>query len=414
MYANVTSQIEQTLRDPSVEEFDTSKLLKNAALQADKRNYKDFLIVDCDSHHYETELLPEILGFMDDPVIQHLGLSRGQIGRSGLIPQMVGSQDMAGRITRYPGRASEQTAGRPHREITLMRRWMDAMGVDMACMFPTPMLGLSTHPQLDVEVALARAYNRWLCEVVLAQEPRLCSMLYLPLNAPEEAVRTIEEFAGRKGVIGFMATGNRNRPVHDNAYMRIYAMLQELDLPLAFHAIYNWNDQSLAQLNRFISVHALGFTLCNMVHMTNWIINGLPERFPRLKTIWIESGLAWIPFMMQRLDNEYMMRTSEAPLLKRKPSEYIREMYFSSQPMEMVDNKEALKLTFDMIGAETQLLYSSDYPHWDMDLPSTIYDLPFLSEQAKRNILGGNAQRLFKLEPVFSEAKLARRSSATG
>ena len=44
-----------------------------------------------------------------------------------------------------------------------------------------------------------------------------------------------------------------------------------------------------------------------------------------------------------------------------------------------------------MINAETQLLYSSDYPHWDMDLPSTIYDLPFLSEQAKRNILGGNA-----------------------
>lgn len=412
MHSSFNTQIDQTLHDPSVQEFDTSKLLKNAALQAQQRNYKDFLIVDCDSHHYETELLPEILGFMDDPVIQHLGLSRGQIGRSGLIPQMVGSQDMAGRITRYPGRASEKTPEQPHREITLMRRWMDAMGVDMACMFPTPMLGLSTHPQLDVEIALARAYNRWLCEVVLAREPRLCSMLYLPLNAPDEALRTVHEFAGKKGVIGFMATGNRNRPVHDNAYMRIYAALQDYDLPLAFHAIYNWNDQSLAQLNRFISVHALGFTLCNMIHMTNWIINGLPERFPKLKTIWIESGLAWIPFLMQRLDNEYMMRTSEAPLLKRKPSEYMREMFYSTQPMEMVDNKEALKVTFDMINAETQLLYSSDYPHWDMDLPSTIYDLPFLSEQAKRNILGGNAQRLFKLDPVFSDQKLAARVAA--
>jgi len=46
--------------------------------------------------------------------------------------------------------------------------------------------------------------------------------------------------------------------------------------------------------------------------------------------------------------------------------------------------REALQLTFKMINAETQLLYSSDYPHWDMDLPSTIHDLPFLSEQAKR------------------------------
>jgi predicted TIM-barrel fold metal-dependent hydrolase len=74
----------------------------------------------------------------------------------------------------------------------------------------------------------------------------------------------------------------------------------------------------------------------------------------------------------------------------------------------MVDNREALELTFKMINAETQLLYSSDYPHWDMDLPSTIYDLPFLSEQAKRNILGGNAKRAFNLEPVISEVKAHR------
>ncbi|MFC0385837.1 amidohydrolase family protein [Muricoccus vinaceus] len=408
----VSAQVNQTMNDPSVQPFDTTTLLKNAAAQAKQRAYKDFLIVDVDSHHYETELLPEILQFMEDPVIQHLGLSRGQIGRSGLIPQFVGSQDMAGRITRYPGRANEKTPGDQHREITLMHRWMDAMGVDMACMFPTPMLGLSTHPEIDVEVALARAYNRWLCEVVLAQDPRLVSMLYLPLNEPAEAFRMVEEFGSKPGVIGFMGTGNRNRPVHDNSYMKVYAALQERDLPLAFHAIYNWHDTSLAQLNRFISVHALGFTLCNMVHMTNWLMNGLPERFPKLKTVWIESGLAWIPFLMQRLDNEYMMRTSEAPLLKRKPSEYMREMYFSSQPMEMVNNQEALKVTFDMIKADTQLLYSSDYPHWDMDLPSTIYDLPFLNEQAKRNILGGNAQRLFKLNPVFSPAKLKAREIA--
>jgi len=46
----------------------------------------------------------------------------------------------------------------------------------------------------------------------------------------------------------------------------------------------------------------------------------------------------------------------------------------------------------------TQLVWSSDYPHWDFDLPSTIYDLPFLKEQAKRNILGGKAAKLFGLD----------------
>jgi predicted TIM-barrel fold metal-dependent hydrolase len=48
--------------------------------------------------------------------------------------------------------------------------------------------------------------------------------------------------------------------------------------------------------------------------------------------------------------------------------------------------------------ADTQLMWSSDYPHWDFDLPSVIYDLPFLDERAKRNILGENALRLFNLE----------------
>jgi predicted TIM-barrel fold metal-dependent hydrolase len=60
-----------------------------------------------------------------------------------------------------------------------------------------------------------------------------------------------------------------------------------------------------------------------------------------------------------------------------------------------------------MIKAETQLLYSSDYPHWDFDLPSTIYDLPFLSETAKRNILGGNAAKLFGLDFAGKLAKVA-------
>src|SRR5207247_938982 len=98
------------------------------------------------------------------------------------------------------------------------------------------------------------------------------------------------------------------------------------------------------------------------------------------------------------------MRTSEAPALKRLPSDYMRDMYFASQPMEITDMR-LLEETFRVINAETQLIYSSDYPHWDFDLPSTIYDLPFLSEQAKRNILGGNAIRLFNLK--LGEGKLA-------
>jgi predicted TIM-barrel fold metal-dependent hydrolase len=251
-----------------------------------------------------------------------------------------------------------------------------------------------------MEMALCQAYNRWLCERILAAEPRIISMLYLPFNDPEACYRTVQEFGDRKGVVGFMVTSPRYRPVHDNAYMKTYALLEEIGKPISFHAAYSWDDRGLSTTNRFIAVHALGFMWFNMVHMTNWVVNGLPERFPKLKTLWIESGLTWAYSLMQRLDHSYMMRTSDCPSLKRKPSEYMREMFYSSQPMEVPDDMSILEATFKMINAETQLVWSSDYPHWDFDTPSVIYDLPFLKEKAKRNILGANAARLFGLDPT--------------
>jgi|SRR6185312_1415090 len=402
-------------RTQTVEDFRTSELLRHARQQAIAHGYSKFPIIDVDSHHYETDAksAAEIIEYITDPVLRQLALSAAQVGSNnangakglGILPSGIAYQDMGGRVTRYPLRGAEKTGDAEHRDIELTKRWMDAIGIDITILFPTMMLDLGFHPQVQVEVELAQAYNKWLVERLLAREPRLRSMLYLPFNDPEACIRTIEEFGEKKGVIGFLVTSARLKPIHDNAYMRIYAMLEERGLPLGFHGNYNWGDVSFSTMNRFISVHSLGFVFYNMVHMVNWIMNGLPERFPKLKIIWIESGLAWVPFMIQRLDNEYKMRTSEAPALKKLPGDYIREMYFSSQPMEKPDDLSILETTFRMINAESQLMYSSDYPHWDFDLPSVIYDLPFLSEADKRNILGGNAVRLFKLGTV---PKLAR------
>jgi predicted TIM-barrel fold metal-dependent hydrolase len=282
---------------------------------------------------------------------------------------------------------------------------MDAMGVDYACLFPTGMLNIGLHPQKEMEADLCWAYNRWLTEKVIPEgEGRIYSMLCLPFSDAEQSLRHVEEFGARKGVTGFMVTTVRNLQVNDNSLMKVYRAMEERGLSLAFHSGPNWSEPVFRACNRFISVHALGFSFYNILHCTNWVINGLGERFPKLPVIWIEAGLAWVPFLMQRLDNEYMMRPSEAPLLKKKPSEYMREMYYSSQPIEIQDI-EAMKVTFRMMNAETQLLYASDYPHWDFDLPSTIYDLPFLSEKAKHNILGGTAARLFKLPPRNAKQK---------
>jgi len=100
---------------------------------------------------------------------------------------------------------------------------------------------------------------------------------------------------------------------------------------------------------------------------------------------------------MQRLDHEYLMRVSEASLLKRLPSEYMAEMFFTMQPMETT-NMKLLEGTFEAINARTQLLYASDWPHWDFDVPARLFDLPFLDDGAKRNILGLNAARVFNLD----------------
>jgi uncharacterized protein len=338
---------------------------------------------------------------MENEVLRQVTMGgRARTSRGTIVPSQAGfSQDMGGRVTRYPLRGSEKTEPGRIRDVALGERWMDAMSVDYACLFPTGMLNVGLHPQKEMEVDLCWAYNRWLTEKVLPESnSRFYSMLCLPFSDPDASLRHVEEFGHRKGVGGFMVTTVRNLQVNDNAYMKVYRAMEERGLVLSFHSGPNWSEPVFRACNRFISVHALGFTFYNILHCTNWVINGLGERFPKLPVIWIEAGLAWVPFLMQRLDHEYMMRPSEAPVLKKKPSDYMRDMYYSSQPMEMQD-QGAMQTTFRMINAETQLLYSSDYPHWDFDLPSTISDLPWLSEKAKHNILGGTAARLFKLPP---------------
>ena len=392
-------------RRVTVEELNTTKLLAHAAEQAKARNYKEMLIVDCDAHHYENENFGEILPYMENDVFRQLTLSGRAKARHSVVPGQVGYQDMGGRVTRYPLRSSEKTSPDRSRDVELGERWMDAMGVDYSCLFPTGMLNVGLHPQKEMENDLCWAYNRWLTEKVLPEAGgRMYSMLAMPFSDPDECLRHVEVFGHRKHVAGFMVTTVRTLPVHDNAYMKVYRAMEERGLGLAFHSGPNWAEPVFKSCNRFISVHALGFTFYNILHMTNWLVNGLCERFPKLKVVWIEAGLAWLPFLMQRLDHEYMLRPSECPLLKKKPSDYMRDMFYSSQPMEIQD-MEAMECTFRMINAETQLLYASDYPHWDFDLPSTIYDLPFLTDRARHNILGGTAARLFNLPPRNEKQK---------
>jgi uncharacterized protein len=381
---------------------DSREILANARRDIARYHLDKYFIVDVDAHHVEFDSWHEILDLLENPVLRHnakvmtqdwprarqLAFSNHPVGLT--------FQDVFGRIPHQAALAEHVEPSDEHRDLTLIRRAMDSMGIQMQVVFPQPMLEMGLHPEPDIVTAMTFAYNRWFTRTILPREKRVRTLLCLPFHDADASIQTIREFGEIPGVVGFMITSQRHTGVHRNVYMRVYKELEERGLPLAFHAGPSWGDSMTTTMNRFLSVHSMSFVTCNMTHMTNWIVNGLPERFPKLKVIWIESGLAWVPFMMQRLDHEYLMRQSDAPLLKRLPSEYIAEMYFTSQPLE-VTMPHMLEATFKAVRAETQLMYSSDWPHWDFDVPARIAGLPFLGEAAKRNILGETARKVFRL-----------------
>ncbi len=381
---------------------DSREILANARRDIERYGLDEYFIVDVDSHHVELDSWPEIIEHIEDPVLRDSGRQMMQnwpnahnLALSNHPPGLT-QQDVSGRILHQASLAEPVSDREVHRDVTLVRRAMDSMGIDLQVVFPQPMLEIGLHPSPSAAVQLMMAYNRWFTSTILSAEPRIKTMLGLPIEDPDAALRTIREYADHPGVIGFLITSQHAIGVHRNEYMPIYAELERLGLPIGFHAGPNQADSMTSTMNKFLSAHAISFVTCNMTHLTNWVINGIPERFPGLKTIWIESGLAWVPFMMQRLDHEYLMRQSDAPLLTKLPSDYMREMYYTSQPLEITD-MDLLRSTFKAVDAENTLMYSSDWPHWDFDTPGRIMGIPFLSEQGKRNVLGENARKVFNL-----------------
>ena len=214
------------------------------------------------------------------------------------------------------------------------------MSVDYSCLFPTGMLNIGLHPQKEMEVELCWAYNRWLTEKVLPESGgRFFSMLCLPFSDPDACAAPCRDV--RRPQACRRLHGHHRALQHGGQRQRLHEGLSG-DGGARPRAVVPFRPElGRADLQE---LQPLPLGACARLHLvqrrctcTNWVINGMGERFPKLPVIWIESGLAWVPFLMQRLDHEYMLRPSEAPLLKKKPSDYMRDMYYSSQPMEIQD-----------------------------------------------------------------------------
>lgn len=384
------------VREERTEEV--GSFLGNAYRETARRGLYDTLVVDCDCHHYEGSSYKDIAPHIDSPSVRDIFARYGswQIDHT-IVPGSLGDRVLAGRVRREVGVQPEGSDLDPVAWSVIES--MLAMGIDYSVLFPTPMLVLGRHPQLEIEVEYSRGYNRWLTKEILPQSEALVTMPYLPITDPDVSVSFIEEFADDPSVVGFLVTAARFQSLHENRFMKVFAALEERGLPIAFHSGPSWSGQEFETLNRFLSVHALGFPFNAMLHLTNMVINGIPERFPDLRFIFMECGVTWLPFISSRLDTEFLMRPSEAPLLRRLPSEYIAEFFHTSQPLEHASD-EQMGVNLDLIDAEHRLLYASDYPHQDFDHPSTIADLRCIGGPARERILGRNAAELFGLPDV--------------
>jgi predicted TIM-barrel fold metal-dependent hydrolase len=127
------------------------------------------------------------------------------------------------------------------------------------------------------------------------------------------------------------------------------------------------------------------------------LLEGVFEKFPALRFLFIEGGFDWLPHLMWRMDERYIGLRQQAPWLKRLPSEYVADhVRFTTQPMSAAKKEEHLLQIFDMMDAENILMFASDYPHWDFDEPSILPKK--LSETAKKKILHDNAAQFFNLK----------------
>ena len=178
---------------------DTRDILSHATKQAE--SYEDYFLVDIDAHVTETQFWPEIIASIDNEVIRQMGESqmlRPGFGQSSLLNVAPGMlyQHAFGRIPHQAALAEPVDTKDCHHFTELARRSMDALGLDYQIVFPTPMLTLGMHPQDEVEVALSRAYNRWMTDRILPEDERIKGLLYLPFNTPEACEEMVKEHAG--------------------------------------------------------------------------------------------------------------------------------------------------------------------------------------------------------------------------
>jgi uncharacterized protein len=279
-----------------------------------------------------------------------------------------------------------------------MRGGLDELGVQTAVLFPDHLLTLAMVRDRGFAVELARSYNRWLHERWLLEERTLKGALVIPPQDPEAGAADIRRHADDREFVCVYLPGCGLRTLYGHeSYDPVYEAAVEAGLSVAVHsveAVYPVFPFQLEEFRTGLSVHALAHPLSMVANMLSMLETGVPIRFPELKIAFMEAGTGWIPWIANRLDKEYIERRREVPLLKERPSHYIGQFWYGTQPIEEPERREDVVKLFELFDGENRAMFASDWPHHDFDHPQYVLGLPFGTD-AFRKIMSANAVDFF-------------------
>jgi predicted TIM-barrel fold metal-dependent hydrolase len=275
---------------------------------------------------------------------------------------------------------------------------MDRDGIDIAVIFATVVSSFCALKSVEFELAMIRAYHRWLADYCAAFPDRLKGVAVVPMREPELAAAEIRRVSKEPWVVGIYLSGHMEDKLLDHpAFHPIWEACQGEDLPACFHggtARPPYGVGTFEMGNNLFLQHSSTNPFEIMRAIGALIGGGVLEKFPRLRVAFLEAGVGWLPYWMERLDEHYELMPEYVPFLRRRPSEVIRSdnVFISCDPDE-----ETLPYVVEHVGAR-HILYASDYPHFDGRFPLTVKltaDRPEFTDQVRRMILWENPRRLY-------------------
>jgi uncharacterized protein len=203
-------------------------------------------------------------------------------------------------------------------------------------------------------------------------------------------------------MVGVMVnTFMRGRNVAHQDFWPFYEACDRMGVAVGFHASGGDAMDPVAHFDNLLAMHTFSHAPEQLLACTAVMYSGLLEKYQNLRVAFLEAGAGWVPFWMEHMDGEWSKRKFDAPLLKDYPSAYMKSgrVFVSCEPEE-----KTLPYVAEWIGADN-LLYPSDYPHWDGAFPESAEELSErddVSDELKRKIFFDNPQRLygFNVDPA--------------